>query len=114
MTPPAGNVLWLKVSGKLSREEYADLVPKWEQVIAQCGSMRLLFQLEPGFSGWQPLAAFDDLKFSLAHRDDIERVAVVGEKRWHESAKLWSLLVNSEVRYFEQFQLDEAQEWLRE
>jgi hypothetical protein len=115
IAPAVDNVLWVKVSGKLSREEYEDLVPSWEKMIAEYGKLRLLFQMEPTFHGWGPFAAWDDVKFSVAHRDEIERVALVGAKQWHELvAKLGKLLVNSEVRYFEEGELDDAQRWLRE
>jgi hypothetical protein len=115
INPPVDNVLWVKVNGKLSREEYTQLVPSWEQMIARYGKLRLLFQMEPGFTGWEPMAAWDDLKFSVSHRSELERVAMVGEKKWHETlTKLSKLLVNTEVRYFEDSQLDEAQRWLRE
>jgi len=109
------NVLWIKVNGKLSKEEYADLVPSWEAMIARYGKLRLLFQMEPGFTGWEPIAAWDDMKFSISHRNEMEKVALVGAKKWHEYvAKLGALLVNSEVRFFEESELDEAQRWLRE
>jgi hypothetical protein len=115
INPPVDNVLWVKVSGNLTKEEYADLVPSWEAMMARYGKLRLLFQMEPGFTGWEPMAAWDDLKFSLSHRNEIERVAMVGEKKWHEFvAKLGSILEKSQVRYFEDSELDDAQRWLRE
>src|SRR5882762_8896000 len=60
INPPVDNVLWVKVSGKLTKEEYADLVSSWEQVIAKHGKLRLLFEMEPDFTGWEPTAAWDD------------------------------------------------------
>jgi hypothetical protein len=115
INPPVDNVLWVRVSGKLTREEYADLVPSWEQMIARYGKLRLLFQMESGFTGWEPAAAWQDMKFSLAHRDELERVALVGDKKWEEwVAKLGALLVNAEVRYFGNGQVEEAARWLRE
>jgi hypothetical protein len=115
INPPVDNVLWVKVSGKLSKEEYAELVPSWEAMMARYGKLRLLFQMEPAFTGWEPVAAWDDFKFSLSHRNEIERVAMVGAKKWHETvAKLGSLLVNSKVRYFEDAEIEEARRWLRE
>lgn len=115
INPPVGNVLWVKVSGKLSKEEYAELVPSWEEMIAKYGKFRLLFQMEPGFEGWEPMAAWNDLKFSVSHRNEMERVAIVGGKKWEALvAKLGGLLVNAEVRYFEDSQIESAQEWLRE
>jgi len=113
--PEVDNVMRVKVSGKLTREEYADLVPKWEQAIAIHGKLRLLFEMEPGFTGWEPTAAFEDLKFSLSHRSDLERVAMVGEKKWEQFvATAAKLLLNFDVRYFDQSQVDQALTWLRE
>ena len=112
--PPLDNVLWVKVSGKLTKEEYADLVPSWEKMIASHGKLRLLFQMEPGFTGWEPMAAWDDVKFSLSHQNELERVAMVGDKKWHELVtKLGSMLVNCDVRFYEEPQVDEALAWLR-
>jgi len=115
INPPVDNVLWVKVSGKLSREEYADLVPSWEQMIARYGKLRLLFQMDPDFAGWEPTAAWEDMKFSLQHRNELERVAFVGDKKWEAwVAKLGALLAHAEVRYFGSEQVDEAARWLRE
>ncbi len=114
INPPVDNVLWVKVNGKLSTDEYAELVHAWEAMMTQYGKIRLLFQMEPGFSGWEPMAAWDDLKFSVSHRNEIERVAVVGAKKWHEFvAKLGAVLVHSKVLYFGETEVDEAQRWLR-
>jgi len=112
--PPIDDVLWVKVSGTLSNEDYADLVPSREKMIARFGKLKLLFEMEPGFTGWEPMAVWDDLKFSFSHRNDLERVAIVGSKKWEELAgKLWSALVQTEVKYFEQGEAEEALAWLR-
>jgi len=92
-----------------------ELVPSWEAMIARHGKLRLLFEMEPGFKGWQPSAAWNDLKFSVSHRNDIERMALVGDAKWEEwVAKLDALLIDAEVRFFKSSELDEAQRWLRE
>ncbi len=112
---PVDNVLWVKVSGKLSREEYAELVPSWEQMIARHGKLRLLFEMEPGFTGWEPGAAWDDVKFSVAHRNELERVALVGGKKWEEwVTRLGALLVNAQVRFFDSAHAEDALKWLQE
>lgn len=113
--PPDDNVLWVKVNGKLTREEYADLVPSWEAMIARHGKFRLLFQMLPDFAGWEAGAAMDDMKFSVSHQNEMERVAVVGAKKWHEMvAKFSKLIVNSEIRFFEDSEIEQALAWLHE
>jgi hypothetical protein len=113
--PPTGNVLKVKVSGKLTREEYADLVPSWEQIIGRHGKFRLIFEMEPGFEGWEPMAAWDDMKFTVSHRNELERVAMVGEKKWQEFAtKLGKLLAGCDVRFFPREEMATAERWVEE
>ncbi len=108
------NVIWVKVSDKLTKEDYAALIGSWEKMIAMHGKVRLGFDME-NFHGWEPVAAWQDLRFSLTHNDKIERVAMVGEKKWEEwVTKLGSLLIHAQVRYFDSAQLSAAQRWLRE
>ena len=112
--PPDGNVRWVKVTGKLTHEDYTKLIPSWEKMGALHGRFRLLFEMEPGFEGWQPGAAWDDVKFSVSHRESFERVAMVGEKKWMElAAKAGALLIKAEVRFFDSADLEEARRWLK-
>jgi stage II sporulation SpoAA-like protein len=114
ITGPDGNVITVRVTGKLSDEDYGDLIPRWESVIADKGSMRLLFEMR-NFDGWGLHAAWDDLKFDIENRDKIERVAMVGDKPWEKwLTKLGALFVHAEVRYFDLEQLAEAERWIRE
>lgn len=109
-----GNVIWVKVSGKLTQEDYTDLTAEWDRVIALHGKMRLVFEMED-FSGWEPAAAWDDFKFTVTHSSRMERVAMIGRKKWEEWAtKLGRLFVHGEVRYFDTAQREEAQRWIRE
>ena len=36
------------------------------------------------FHGWDAGALWEDIKFDLKHFSDIERVAMVGEKKWQK------------------------------
>lgn len=112
--PEQGNLLRVEVTGKLTQQDYDQLVPSWEATIARHGKMRLLFVMHD-FSGWEPRAAWDDFRFDLEHGADIERVAMVGEKKWQEwIAKLGALFANTTVRYFDIDELSEAQRWVNE
>ncbi len=113
--PAKGNVHWVRVSGKLTREDYADLVPRWERMLEGHGRIRLLFEMAPDFEGWEPGAAWDDAKFSVSNRERLERVAMVGDKKWEQwAAKAGALLVKAEVRFFDSSNLESAVLWLKE
>lgn len=79
ITSGKGNVVTVEVSGKLTEHDYNELVPSWKAAIARHGKMRLLFVMQD-FHGWEPGAAWDDLRFDLQHANQMERVAMVGEK----------------------------------
>jgi len=109
-----GNIIWITVSEKLTKEDYVALIASWEKMIASHGKMRLGFDME-NFHGWEPVAAWQDLKFSLTHATQVEKVAMIGEKKWEEwVAKLGSLLSKAQVKYFDSSQRIEAEQWLRE
>src|SRR5438093_13617821 len=91
------NIIWVKVSDKLTHQDYADLTANWAKIIAMHGKLRLGFNME-NFSGWEPVAMWDDLKFSLSHASQIERVAMVGDKKWEEwVSKIAALMLQAEA-----------------
>jgi hypothetical protein len=66
------------------------------------------------FHGWKPVAVWDDFRFGTAHRKHIERIAMVGEKKWQEwLAKIGSIFIPERVRYFGLGNLDSAERWAR-
>ena len=81
--PSEGNLVTVEVSGKLTQEDYEELVPSWRAVIARHGKMRLLFVMHD-FHGWEAHAAWDDLRFDVKHAGQVERIAMVGEKKWQD------------------------------
>ena len=112
--PEEGNLIRVIVSGKLTQEDYNALIPSWEQMIARHGSMRMLFIME-NFHGWEPGAAWDDLRFDTTHASKVEKVAAVGERAWQKwLMKLGSFFVRDDVKYFDSSQLAEAERWVRE
>lgn len=110
---PAGHqYLVVRVSDKLSKEDYAQFVPEVERLIKEEGKIRLLFEMQD-FHGWEAGALWEDIKFDLKHFADIERLAIVGEKKWEEwMATFCKPFTRAEIRYFDQSQADEARNWL--
>ena len=74
-------VLAFKMSGKLHDEDYKQFVPLVDASIAKQGKVRLLAQFHD-FHGWDLHALWDDIKFSTTHCAKIERIAMVGDKKW--------------------------------
>ena len=109
------NVRGIKATGKLTGSDYQMvLIPLLENVIQQYGKARLLFQMDDDFKGWELGAMWDDAKFGLAHRNDFQKVAVVGGPDWVEwGTKIGSLFMSGEVKTFSSAQLEEAWNWVK-
>ena len=109
------NILGVKGIGKLTDLDYKNiLVPRLEGMIKDYQKVRCLFLMTEEFHGWELEAAWDDAKFGVQHRNDFEKVAVVGGPRWVEwGTKLAALIMRGEVKTFSSEQLDEAWDWVK-
>jgi hypothetical protein len=98
---PSEKVLAFKMSGKLHDEDYKRFVPLIDAVAAREGKVRLLAQFED-FQGWDLQALWDDIKFATIHCTKIERIALVGDKKWEQwMAKVCKPFSMASVRYFD-------------
>ena len=106
------NLLIVHASGKLAKEDYLYLSPAIERLVQAHGKVRLLFDMTD-FHGWEIGAAWEDLKIGLDHFSDIERMALVGEKKWqHSMAAFAKPFTKAEVRYFEHADAVHARRWV--
>jgi hypothetical protein len=103
----------LRVTGKLSGDDYRYLVPRLEQLVHDHGRLRLLVELHD-FHGWDLGGVWEELKFDARHSNPIERLAVVGQRPVSENmAAFPHPFSTSSVRYFDQGFSDVARDWLR-
>jgi SpoIIAA-like len=113
---PGGSdkVLGFKLSGKLHDEDYKKFVPLIDAAVAKAGKVRMLALFED-FHGWDLHALWDDIKFATTHCLAIERIALVGDKKWEEwMAKVCKPFTMAKIRYFNAAELNAAWEWLKE
>src|SRR5262245_7472239 len=109
-----GKVLGFKISGKLHDADYAQFVPLIDAAVAKEGPVRLLAQFED-FHGWDLHALWDDIKFSTTHCHNIDRIALVGDRKWEEyMAKVCKPFTRATLRYFDVSQIQDAWDWLKE
>ena len=106
-------ILEVKVTGKLSKEDYEQFVPEAERLIEKLGKLRILFEMQD-FHGWEAGALWEDIKFDAKHFSDIERLAFVGDKAWEKGMSLFCKpFTTAKIHYFEPAQRQEAIEWLK-
>ena len=75
-----GKILVVDFSGKLGTADYEHFVPEFERLLRQHGKLRVLFDMS-GFHGWEAGARWEDFKFDIRHFADIERLAMVGDRK---------------------------------
>jgi hypothetical protein len=105
-------LLEVRVTGKLNQEFYDEFVPIVDAQIKQFGRLRILFVMRD-FHGWTAAALWEDMKFDLKHWQDIERLAIVGDKQWEKGmAAFCKPFTKAHVQFFDLSQVDEARKWL--
>ncbi len=98
--------LTVKISGKLSAEDYEILEPGVEALIESSGKIKILFVMHD-FHGWDLGAVWEDIKFATKHCRDIEKILMAVESKWEK----WMITLSS-IKYFEAGQEAEARQWL--
>ena len=109
-----GQILIVQASGTLSKVDYEHFVPETERLIEQFGKIRVLFEMQD-FHGWEMGAVWEDTKFDLKHFNDIERLAIVGEKAWEQGMSVFCRpFTTAKIQYFDRNQFEEALNWIQE
>ncbi|HFD39483.1 MAG TPA: STAS/SEC14 domain-containing protein [Anaerolineae bacterium] len=108
------NCIGFKVSGKVTAQDYEDLVPKLDEAIARYGKINLLVVFGD-FEGWDGLdAAKADFAFGTHGYRQVEKAAFVGDKKWQE----WMVKImapftrHTEERFFGPDEMEAAWQWV--
>ena len=105
-------ILEVQISGKLTHDDYEVFGPMAEQMIQDHGKIRILVEMVD-FHGWEGQALWDDIKFDTKHFGDIERIAMVGDKKWEKGMSIFCKpFTSAEIRYFDRANIEAARGWL--
>jgi len=109
----SGGVLTLKVSGKLTQTELATVQKATGEIIGKGGKLRILVLTE-NFTGWERGGEWGDFSFQAEHDAGIERMAIVGDRKWEDLALMFTAkgLRTFPIEYFEHAQVAAARAWL--
>lgn len=103
----------LKLNGKLRDQDYDAMIPELNRRIEEHGELSLYIQME-NFDGWTPKALWRDAQWDLAHRNDLVRVALVGESNWQKAfSALFAPFSSAEIKHFEPAQHRAAFIWAK-
>lgn len=112
---PAG-VIGLRASGKLTKEDYTDVLEPALKEAMNSGEARVLFVLTD-FEHLELDATFEDIKTGLgvefAHRKDWKRLAMVTDVDWVARAmRMFAWAMPGELAVYDDLdKLEEAKSW---
>ena len=111
----SGPVVGYKVVGKVTVDDYKQLEPEIQALVDKHDDgVFVLLDLEE-FTGEEVKAWLPDLKFGHRFHDKINKMAIVGDKRWEQwLTSLVHPFYAKEGKYFHTDDMDKAWAWLRE
>lgn len=106
-------LLEIRVEGKLTSKDYESFVPEIEALM-KTGKIRILLELIR-FHGWTAGALWEDTKFAAKHLNDLERIAIAGDKKWEKGmATFCKPFTRATIRYFDSDEIERAKKWIME
>lgn len=107
-----GKVLEVQLAGTLTRKDYEQFTPEFERVLNLHGKISILVEMRD-FHGWEVGAAWEDIKLDCKHYSDIERIGMVGDKKWEKGMSvICRPFTSAKIRFFEWEHVSEARAWV--
>jgi hypothetical protein len=106
-------LITLRISGVLKREELARAEKAAIEVMGSVSKIKFLILTE-NFQGWDNKGNWEDASFQSEYDQQIEKIAIVGEKRWQElvEAFVGKGLRSIDIRYFTPSETALARAWI--
>jgi hypothetical protein len=106
--------LYIKAVGKLSHNDYNIITPMIDSALegVKLPKINLFFDASE-LEGWELRAAWDDFKLGFNHQSEFIKIAILGNKKWHEyAAKIGAWFIEGEIKNFDNE--NDARKWLNE
>lgn len=106
-------VVTIKITGKLRHSELAAAQKNAAETLEKRGGSRVLVLAEE-FEGWEKGGDWGDLSGQAQLDAHIDRLAIVGEKRWEDVALMFAGkgIRHVDIEYFPPTELPTARAWL--
>jgi hypothetical protein len=107
--------VWVKLSGKLTVNDFQVLQALARLSLEQFGQFRVLVELED-FQGWSNESGWENTSFLEEEGEGISKLAFVGDEKWKDEIFLFTgkPMCQMAIEFFPQDQFDQAQAWLSE
>lgn len=109
------DVVGIDIRGLITSQDYSGtLVPLIDHRAQEHDKLKMICVLGDYFDGYSPGAMWDDLRFGFSHLTTFSKVALVTDQEWiRHSAKLFGMLMPTEVMVFDLADLEEAKAWIQ-
>jgi hypothetical protein len=102
----------LHVLDKLTAPDYSRFRELIDERLQRDGKLNLLVNVKD-FAGWTPAALWEELKFDVAHYNDVARLAIVGkDPSQHWMATVSKPFTAAQVKYYSFEDIAMAREWV--
>lgn len=109
-----GRILDVTLIGTLVKEDYGASLAAFRRNVALHGKLRVLLDMTR-FHGWDAGGLWEEVKFDLKHLNEMDRLAVIGEKRWQQAITAFAkAMLPAATRYFDASQAAQARDWIAE
>lgn len=106
------NIIFTVAVDKLEDDDYEKITPLLQEKVRQFGMIRWYFEMR-NFEGWSLSAMWKDIKLDFKNRQNFEKIAMVGAKKWEEKlTDLMKPFTGADIRFFDISQSDEAKKWI--
>ena len=112
MPESAGELVALKVVGRLTDADYFDTLPKLIAIAEREGHLRLVADLSD-FEGVEWHLAYEQGAFGKSHWGKFKRIALVGTQHWAVLAARIAADLAPDVRIFEAAKYEAALDWAK-
>ena len=115
ITDVSNGIIPAQIYGKLPHPELVARQQATGELVKEHGKVRILV-LAGDFEGWRRGEAWGDLSFQLEHDAHIERIAIVGDRKWQDPTLIFAAkgLRKFPIEYLEPKELSQARLWLAE
>ena len=112
----SGNFLAVNATEKLTADDYENVfIPKLEELIQNYERIRVLIFFHDNFTGWELEAMWEDASFGVKHKNDFEKIAIVGAPPWIEwASKLGAHFMPGQVKSYASKNFLDAISWANE
>ena len=111
-----GDIVTVKLFDRMIDRQTRALSRMLQESIAAGGggSIRLLLSIDTQMPARSPEMLFENLHFLRLHADQIDRIAIIGNKAWERtSIGLFGLFGGIDIGYFDRSEAVEAIRWLQ-